>query len=92
MSAAPRHVKTVEGVPPEVLERPAAIARDGRIRANHQMLEGLGALWDQVPDQRFGQLVMNLSSEPGGFTDTWEWKHGDWRERIEEAYRTWAKP
>jgi hypothetical protein len=45
-----------------------------------------------VPDQRFGQIVMNLSRIEGGFADTWEWGHGDWYRRIEEAYRGWASP
>jgi len=56
--------------------------RERRIRANHHLLAALAALWDQYPDQRFGQLVMNLAREPGGFADTWEWKHGEWSERI----------
>jgi hypothetical protein len=48
-------------------------------------------LWDVVPDWRFGQLVMNLSRTPEGFADTWEWQHGDWRERIEKEYLAWTK-
>jgi hypothetical protein len=39
-----------------------------------------------VPEERFGQFVMNLSREDGGFADTWEWKHGAWSERINARY------
>jgi len=46
-------------------------------------------LWDAYPDQRFGQLVMNLSRTEGGFADTWEWKHGEWHERIGETAEKW---
>jgi len=66
--------------------------RENRIRANHALLDAIAAVWDEVPDQRFGQLVKNLSREPGGFADTWEWKHGAWYDRLKDAYRTWAKP
>lgn len=64
---------------------------DTRIRANRRMLEMLADLWDEYPDMRFGQIVMNLSREngTGRFADTWEWKHGDWRERIERAWIEW---
>jgi hypothetical protein len=61
-----------------------------RRHANANLLEALSALWDAVPYQRFGQLVMNLSREPGGFSDTWEWSHTDWRERTEKAYKEWT--
>ena len=54
-------------------------------------LRGLEALWEVVPDQRFGQLIMNLSREPGGFADVWEWDCSEFNRRIEEAYETWAK-
>jgi hypothetical protein len=47
-----------------------------RQRANRDLLTTLLVVWDQVPEQRFGQLVMNLSRERDGFADTWEWKHG----------------
>ena len=65
--------------------------REERIRANHRLLDCFVALWDSVPDQRFGQLVKNLSREPGGFADTWEWKHGEWFDRmiaLDEQYRS----
>ena len=61
-----------------------------RQRANRDLLTTLLAVWDQVPEQRFGQLVMNLSRERDGFADTWEWKHGAWYEHLHEAARTWA--
>lgn len=61
-----------------------------RRRANRNLLNALVEVWDAVPDQRFGQFVMNLSREPGGFADTWEWGHAAWRERLEEARKTWA--
>ena len=61
-----------------------------RRQANRVLVEALLGLWDRVPDQRFGQLVMNLSREPGVFPDTWEWSNADWHRRIEEAMRTWA--
>ena len=67
-------------------------AQDNRRRANHKLLETIGAVWDEVPEQRFGQFLMNLSRIEGGFADTWEWKHGDWYTRMDAAYRTWAKP
>lgn len=61
---------------------------ESRRRANRRLLDNLAALWDEVPDQRLGQLVMNLSREPrgseSGFADTWEWKHGTWLARITE--------
>ena len=62
-----------------------------RQRANRLLLDHLLTLWDAVPDWRFGQLVMNLSREPGGFADTWEWSHSQWRERIEKEYAAWVK-
>lgn len=72
-------------------ESSAAESQEQRRRANRILLDQLIALWDVVPDQRFGQLVMNLSREPGGFADTWEWSHADWRKRIEKEYATWTK-
>ena len=66
------------------VERPASDAAynpESRKRANRALIEKLVSLWDIVPEQRFGQLVMNLSREPGGFADTWEWSHADWRVR-----------
>ena len=48
-------------------------------------LAALGEVWERNPDQRFGQLVMNLSREPGGFADTWEWENDEWFQRM-EAY------
>lgn len=71
--------------------RSAPESRVNRQRANRALLEAIAAVWDLVPDQRFGQFVMNLSRDPrGGFQDTWEWKHGRWHERLDVAYRTWA--
>lgn len=66
--------------------------RESRRIANQRLVDALVSLWDYVPDQRFGQFVMNLSREPGGFADTWEWKHDEWYRRIEDAAQTWAKP
>lgn len=65
--------------------------RENRIQANRRLLETLADLWDAYPDMRFGQLVMNLSREPGGFADTWEWGHATWRERIEKSWAEWAE-
>lgn len=59
---------------------------ESRKRANKSLVEAFLQLWDTDQDQRFGQLVMNLSREPGGFADTWEWNHGQWLERIGEYY------
>ena len=56
--------------------------QDDRRRANRALLDALEAVWSLCPDQRFGQLVMNLSREPGGFADTWEWKHGAWYDAL----------
>jgi hypothetical protein len=43
-------------------------------------MERLTELWEEFPDQRFGQLLMNLSRYPEGavtpdgmFQDVWEW-------------------
>lgn len=63
--------------------------RENRLSANRRLLESLTALWDTVPDQRFGQLLMNLARTEGGFEDTWEWTHAQWRTRIDEAYNEW---
>lgn len=60
--------------------------RENRIRSNHRLLDAIRALWDEVPDERFGQLVMNLSRVDGGFADTWEWGHGEWLSRITHKY------
>ncbi len=70
-----------------------AYERRNRVNANRSLLDAIEALWERCPDMRFGQLVMNLSREPGPgrFADTWEWKHGAWYERIQEASETWAK-
>ncbi len=64
---------------------------ENRRRANRQLLDCLAALWEVVPDQRFGQLVMNLSRTDGGFADTWEWSHIQWSTRINDAYHSWTK-
>jgi hypothetical protein len=64
---------------------------ENRRRANHNVLVALEALWDQYPDQRFGQLVMNLSRDPGGgFHDTWEWHHQRWFDAIGDAHMEWS--
>ncbi len=65
---------------------------ENRRAANRQLVEALVAVWDRVPDQRFGQFVMNLSREPGGFADTWEWNHGTWHSKLAHAQQTWASP
>ena len=69
--------------------RPNNWTPESRRRANRYLLDALAALWDAYPDQRFGQLVMNLSRTEGGFADTWEWKHGEWHERIGETAEKW---
>jgi hypothetical protein len=61
-----------------------------RVRANELLLDAFEALWRTVPDQRFGQLVMNLSRAPGGFADTWEWSNARWHEEIQRAYDSWG--
>jgi hypothetical protein len=63
---------------------------ESRKRANAVLLDAVRALWDANPEQRFGQLVMNLSREPGGFSDTWEWSNAYWHQRIQESYENWA--
>lgn len=63
---------------------------DNRRRANENLLVTFNAVWGQVPSQRLGQFVMNLSREPGGFADTWNWSNAQWREKLEEAAKTWA--
>ncbi len=70
----------------------APATRDAQRRANRRLLDVLAAVWDEVPEQRFGQFVMNVSRDPDGFADTWEWKHGEWHARLVRAYREWAKP
>lgn len=63
---------------------------DSRRRANRYLLDVLVAVWDAVPEQRFGQFVMNLSRIEGGFADAWEWSHQDWLNKLDEASRSWA--
>lgn len=68
------------------------MARDqARIRP---FLEKLAELWEKSPDQRFGQLIMNLC-RPGdgslGFLDPWEWEEDYWLKLIEEAEITFAR-
>lgn len=50
-------------------------------------LERLAELWERSPDQRFGQLIMNLC-RPGdgslGFLDPWEWEEEYWEKLIEQ--------
>lgn len=53
-------------------------------------LAAIEAAWLADPDQRFGQLVMNLSREPGGFADTWNWENSEWLRRIEDYLRVAA--
>lgn len=60
-----------------------------RALANRHLLDALAGLWATCPDQRFGQLVMNLSRVEGGFADTWEWSNARWHEEISVAYETW---
>ncbi len=59
--------------------------------ANQRLLDVLIAVWDYVPEQRFGQFVMNLSRTDEGFADTWEWSHNRWIEELEKAHKTWAQ-
>lgn len=48
-------------------------------------LERLGKFWKTVPDQRFGQLIMNISrNNDNSFPDTWGWEEDDWEKKIEE--------
>lgn len=58
---------------------------------NRDVLRALGELWGTVPEQRFGQLVMNISREPDGFADTWEWSNDVWIERIVKTYSEWKE-
>ena len=47
-------------------------------------LDLVAAVWEQHPDQRFGQLMMNVARcEDGTFADPWEWENSEWRERLE---------
>lgn len=64
----------------------AANQQESRRRANHALASALLALWDMVPEERFGQFVMNLSRTDDGFADTWEWKHGAWLDAIQRRY------
>jgi hypothetical protein len=57
--------------------------------ANRALVDALVSVWDTVPDQRLGQLLMNLSRVEGGFADTWEWTHRDWFARLNEAAHEW---
>ena len=63
---------------------------ESRRLANKNLLTAFLAVWDQCPDHRFGQFVMNLSRTDEGFADTWNWSHAEWHRRLEEAARTWA--
>lgn len=46
-------------------------------------LEKLAQLWKRHPDQRFGQLVMNLTRDKkGNFMDPWEWEEDVWEMKI----------
>lgn len=43
-------------------------------------------LWEEFPDQRFGQLIMNICRDEHNllsFADPWEWEENEWRRRIE---------
>jgi hypothetical protein len=46
------------------------------------LIDELEALWREVPEQRFGQLLMNLARTPDGFADTWEWDAAEYHSRI----------
>jgi hypothetical protein len=49
-------------------------------------LRQIEAVWEREPDQRFGQLVMNITREPdGSFADPWNWENSEWSRRI-DAY------
>lgn len=50
-------------------------------------LRALESVWKQHPDQRFGQLIMNLSRDQDGFADTWEWEEDDWLARMQNYLR-----
>lgn len=67
------------------------VTRLQRRADNELVVDAIAVLWQRVPEQRFGQLVMNLSREQGGFADTWEWSNETWLRRIEEATKTWAR-
>lgn len=46
-------------------------------------LDALAEVWSAYPDQRFGQLIINISSRGGyGFGDTWNWEDDEWLARI----------
>ena len=48
----------------------------------HRFLQELELFWSQYPDQRFGQLIMNISRVDGGFEDIWEWDVDEFRRRM----------
>lgn len=47
-------------------------------------LNSFAQLWLRHPDQRFGQLILNLCRTPGGFADIWEWDVDEFTKRIVE--------
>lgn len=47
----------------------------------------LMVFWSEHPDWRFGQMIMNLSREFGGFADIWEWDIKEFEERINKYRR-----
>lgn len=47
-----------------------------------RFLPRLRELWHEHSDQRFGQLIMNLSRTPDGFADIWEWDVPEFESRI----------
>jgi hypothetical protein len=59
------------------------------VRSPHRIdpfLRALGDAWKADPDQRFGQLVMNLTrNERGQFEDPWEWEDSEWYRRMQRA-------
>lgn len=51
-------------------------------------IRALSALWLLVPDQRFGQLVMNLTrDENGRFEEPFNWEESEWLRRIDAYYQ-----
>jgi hypothetical protein len=59
-------------------------------RRIRKFLYKLGDFWEEYPDLRFGQLVMNLSRENEGFADIWEWDVETFNKRINKLRREWV--
>lgn len=50
-------------------------------------LRALEDYWLANPDQRFGQLVANLTRDENGVLhDGWLWEDGEWLRRIEARH------